>query len=329
MLLRVYTLAILLLFALPSGGWTEEIVLRFSHVVAEGTPKGQGALMLKRLVEARLAGRVRVEIYPNSELFGDDNEIKALLAGEVQIIAPSLSKFSAYTRKFQVFDLPFLFDSLPALDRFQAGPEGRRLLRILETHNILGLAYWHNGLKQLSATRPLRRPEDVKGLKVRIQSSDVLHEIFLTLGAEPHKMAFADVFSALRSGRVDGAENPWSNFYTQRFYEVQRYITETNHGVLDYMIVVNANFWNGLPKDIRAELERIIAIVTTEVNRKAEFLNQRDRQNILTSGCCEVLPLSHDDLARWRQILAPVWKRFEADIGLDLIRAAQTANQAR
>ena len=309
----------------PAGA---EIVIKFSHVVAEGTPKGQGALLFKKLAEERLPGQVKVEVYPNSQLFGDAKEMEALALGDVQLIAPSLSKFDKFTKQLQVFDLPFLFDDVAAVDRFQASEPGQALLTSMTDLGFLGLGYWHNGMKQLSAGKPLRTPADAAGLKFRIQASDVLLAQFEALGANPQKMAFAEVYQALQVGTVDGQENTWSNIYTQKFYEVQPYITETNHGIIDYMIVANAEFWSGLPDDIRTELEAIMDEVNVEVNRLAEELNQQDKQKIVDSGRSEIIELTPEERAAWVETMQPVWDQFKEDIGEELIEAARAANTA-
>jgi C4-dicarboxylate-binding protein DctP len=303
-----------------------EVVIKFSHVVAESTPKGQGALLFKKLAEERLPGQVTVEVYPNSQLFGDAKEMEALALGDVQLIAPSLSKFDRYTHSIQVFDLPFLFDDIAAVDRFQASETGRQLLTSLEDLGFLGLAYWHNGMKQLSANKPLRKPEDAAGLKFRIQASDVLLAQFEALKANPQKMAFAEVYQALQVGTVDGQENTWSNMYTQKFYEVQKHITESNHGVLDYMVVANSEFWNGLPDDVRTELDKIMVEVTTEVNRLAEEINLEDKQKIIDSGRSEIIELTPDERAAWVQAMQPVWEEFQDAIGEEIVDAAKAAN---
>jgi C4-dicarboxylate-binding protein DctP len=303
-----------------------ETVIKFSHVVAESTPKGQGALLFKKLAEERLPGEVRVEVYPNSQLFGDAKEMEALALGDVQIIAPSLSKFDKFTKQLQVFDLPFLFDDIGAVDRFQQSEVGRELLSSMEDLGYLGLGYWHNGMKQLSASKPLRTPADAAGLKFRIQASDVLLAQFEALNANPQKMAFAEVYQALQVGTVDGQENTWSNIYTQKFFEVQPYITETNHGVIDYMVVTNSEFWNGLPDDVRTELAKIMDEVTAEVNTLAEDLNQQDKQKIIESGSSEIIELTPEERAAWVNAMQPVWDQFRDDIGQDLLEAANAAN---
>ena len=305
----------------------EPILIKFSHVVADATPKGQGALLFKQLVEERLAGKVKVEVYPNSSLFGDANELEALRKNDVQLLAPSLAKFEQYTKQLQVFDLPFLFDDLDAVNRFQKRAKGRQLLRSMEDHNIVGLAYWHNGMKQLSATRALNMPGDANGLSFRIQPSAVLEAQFAQVGANSQKLPFSEVFKALQSGQVQGAENPWSNIYSQKLHEVQPFISETNHGVLDYMLVSNSRFWYGIPHQIRMELEAIIDEVTYLVNKQAEAANQADRQRIVDSGRSQVINLTAEQRQAWRDAMRPVWEQFQGQIGSDVIKAAQTVNR--
>jgi C4-dicarboxylate-binding protein DctP len=314
-----------LAFAAPASA--DPIVIKFSHVVAEHTPKGQAALKFKEEAEKLLPGKVKVEVYPNSQLYGDGKEMEALALGDVQFIAPSLSKFDKFTKKLQVFDLPFLFDNIEAVDRFQQGPDGQKLLHAMESKGYLGLAYWHNGMKELSANKPLRTPDDAKGLKFRIQPSDVLEAQFNALGANPQKMAFAEVYQALQTGVVDGQENTWSNIYTQKFFEVQKYITESNHGVIDYMLVTNAKFWQGLPADIRTELEKIVAEVTAEVNKSANAENDEALKKIVASGRSEIIKLTPDQKAAWRKAMHPVWDKFAPGIGKDTIEAAEAANK--
>lgn len=305
-----------------------QIVIKFSHVVAENTPKGQGALKFKELAEKKLPGKVQVQVFPSSQLFGDAKEMEALVLGDVQLIAPSLSKFDRYTKKLQVFDLPFLFDDVEAVDRFQSSPQGKALLTSMKNRGLVGLAYWHNGMKELSSTKDkLQRPEDAKGLKFRIQASDVLEAQFRALGANPQKMAFSEVYQALQTGVVDGQENTWSNIYSQKFHEVQKTIAETNHGVIDYMVVTNAKWWDGLPADVRKGLSEAMDEATRHANTLADDLNKRDRKRIEEAGKAKIVTLSKDDLAAWRKTMEPVWKKFEADIGSDLIQAALKSNK--
>tara|TARA_R100000750_G_scaffold44794_1_gene29971 strand:+ start:575 stop:1333 length:759 start_codon:yes stop_codon:yes gene_type:complete len=251
MIKPIITLAGLVLALTATAVEAEPIVIKFSHVVAEDTPKGKGALLFKKLVEERLPGQVTVEVYPNSTLFGDANELEALANDEVQLLAPSLAKFEKYTKQVQVFDLPFLFDDLEAVNRFQKRAKGRQLLRSMEKENITGLAYCHNGMKQLSATKALLQPSDAMGLAFRIQPSAVLESQFSQVGAATKKIPFAEVYTSLQNGTVQGAENPWSNIYSKKMHTVQPYITESNHGVLDYMLVSNTRFWFGIPHQLR------------------------------------------------------------------------------
>ncbi|MBT2342391.1 MULTISPECIES: TRAP transporter substrate-binding protein [Pseudomonas] len=322
------TLVCILAFStLGTAMAADPIVIKFSHVVGEQTPKGLGALRFKQLVEERLPGKVRVEVYPNSTLYGDDKEMEALLLGDVQIIARSLAKFEQYTRSVQLFDLPFLFDDIAAVDRFQLSPEGQKLLKSMEHQNVTGLAYWHNGMKQLSANRPLRKPEDARGLIFRVQVSAVLEEQFKAVEAKGQKMIFSVVYQALRTGVVNGAENPYSNFYDQKLHEVQKYVTETNHGVLDYMLITTSDFWNNLPPDIRTELDKIVVEVTAYVNQEAERLNQQDKQHVLDAKTTEIITLTPEERNAWRDRMKPVWAKFEKEIGPDLIKAAEASNR--
>jgi C4-dicarboxylate-binding protein DctP len=303
------------------------MVVKLSHVVAEQTPKGQASIKFKELAEKKLPGKVTVQVFPSSQLFGDAKELEAVLLGDVQFIAPSLSKFDRYTKKVQVFDLPFLFDDVKAVDRFQAGPQGQSLLNSMVARGLRGLAYWHNGMKELSTNRDkLSRPEDVKGLKFRIQASDVLEAQFRALGANPQKMAFSEVYQALQTGVVDGQENTWSNIWSQKFHEVQKTIAETNHGVIDYMVVTNAKWYDGLPADIRKGLGEAMAEATAFGNKLAGELNELDKKKIADAGKAKIQKLTKEDVAAWRKAMEPVWKKFEGAIGRDLIDGALKSN---
>jgi len=255
--------------------------------------------------------------------------MEALLLGDVQLIAPSLAKFEQYTKTVQLYDLPFLFDDIAAVDRFQMSHRAKGCSSPWESKNITGLAYWHNGMKQLSANKPLRVPGDARGLKFRVQASAVLEEQFKALRSNPRKMSFAEVYQGLQTGVVNGAENPYSNIYSQKMHEVQKYITESNHGVLDYMLITNTKFWNGLPPDIRSELDKIIVQVTAQVNKDAEQLNQDAKQSIIAAKTTEIITLTPEQREQWRVAMKPVWKKFEADIGPELITAAEAANKAQ
>lgn len=297
-------------------------LIKFPHVTAPGTPKGQSAQRFKELAEARFPGRVAVEVYPSSQLMNDDDSLEALAFGEIQMIAVSLSKFDRLTHSYQVFDLPFLFPNLDAVEAFQASPAGREILTELTDRGFLGLAFWHNGMKQLSGPRPLRLPEDAAGLKFRIQESDVLQAQFLAIGGSPQKMDLGEVYQALQTGAVDAQENTWSNIYSSKFYEVQPYITESNHGYIGYLVAVNPQFWQSLPDDIRTGLEEIVAEVTAWGNARAEEINQNAKAAILQSGRSEILELTPEELTAWQEAMHPVWDQFSDDIGAELIDAA-------
>ncbi|GDY26807.1 C4-dicarboxylate ABC transporter [Agarivorans sp. Toyoura001] len=303
------------------------IELKFSHVVAENTPKGQMALKFKELVDQRLPGKVDVKVYPNSQLYGDGKELEALLLGDVELISPSLSKFKKYTKKLQVFDLPFLFQDMAAVERFQASAEGQELLSSLESKGLVGLGYLHNGMKQLSANEPLYTPADAKGKKFRIMSSDVLAAQFEAVDAVPLKKPFSEVFTLLQTRAIDGQENTWSNIYSKKFFEVQASITESNHGVLDYLIVTSAEFWLELPDDIRTELKAALDEAVAHGNQIAAQKADKDKANIMASKRSEVISLSPEQRMQWVEAMKPVWQQFEGEIGKNIIDAAAAANQ--
>ena len=312
--------------AITTSAVAEEIVIRFSHVVNEsGHPKGEAAALFAERVNEELAGQVRVEIFPNSQLYNDDQVLEALLLGDAQMAAPSLSKFEQFTLQYRVFDLPFLFENIEAVNRFQQSDTGQDLLGAMTEQGLYGLTFWHNGMKQMSADVPLLTPADAEGLKFRIQTSDVLEAQFLALGASPQKMAFSEVYGALQTGVVNGQENTWSNIFTKRFFEVQDGITETDHGIIDYMVVTSVEFWDGLPDDIRADLERILHEVTEERNGEARQINLDSRQAVLDAGT-EIRQLTPEQRAAWVDAMKPVWDQFADQIGADVIEAAVASN---
>ena len=327
--LTVAALGLAAMIATSASLADDPIVIKFSHVVAENTPKGQMANKFRDLVAERLGDKVVVEVYPNSQLFGDDKVLEAMLLGDVQLAAPSLSKFSRYTKQLDIFDLPFLFNDIAAVDRFQMGPDGQKLLGSLKKKGLVGLGYLHNGMKQMSADRPLHTPADIRGLKMRIQASDVLAAQYEAVGAVPVKKPFSEVFTLLQTKAIDGTENPWSNAYSQKFYEVQPYITETDHGVLDYMVVTSAEFWMDLPDDVRNELKTALDEAVAYGNQVAADLAKEDRQKIIDSKRTEVIALTPEERAQWVEAMKPVWKKFEPQIGKEYIDAARAANQAK
>ncbi len=303
------------------------IKLKFSHVVAENTPKGQMAIEFKKLVDERLKGKVEVEIYPNGQLFGDNKVLEALLLGDVQLASPSLSKFKKYTKKLQIFDLPFLFNDMAAAERFQSSDAGQALLKSVEKKGLIGLGYMHNGMKQMSASKPLHVPADAKGLKFRIMSSDVLSAQFKAVGATPLKKPYSEVFTLLQTKAIDGQENTWSNIHSKKFYEVQDNITSSDHGLLDYMVVTSAEFWNGLDADIRTELKKALDEAVALGNKVAAEKSQSDKQAIIDSKRTNVIELTKEERQQWADAMKPVWKEFEDIVGKDLLAAAIAANK--
>lgn len=302
------------------------IVIKFSHVVAENTPKGQMANKFKQIIDERLAGKVVVEVFPNSQLFGDNNVLEAMLLGDVQIAAPALSKFEKYTGSLQIFDLPFLFKDMDAVERFQQGPVGQKMLTSIKKKGLIGLGYLHNGMKQLSASDPLRVPADANNKKFRIMTSDVLAAQFEAVGAMPLKKPFSEVFTLLQTKAIDGQENSWSNIYSKKFFEVQPYITESNHGVLDYLLVTSAEFWMGLPDDIRNEVKKALDEATVFGNKISDQKAIEDRQKIIDSKRSEIIVLTPAERQQWVDAMKPVWKKFEDAIGKEFIDAAVASN---
>jgi len=298
------------------------IVIKFSHVVAVDTPKGKGAERFKELAEKATKGRVKVEVYPNSTLYKDKEEMEALQLGAVQMLAPSLAKFGPLgVKEFEVFDLPYIFPDKAVLYRVTEGAIGKNLFKKLETKGVTGLAYWDNGFKVMSANKPLHHPADFKGLKMRIQSSKVLDAQMRALGANPQVMAFGEVYQALQTGVVDGTENPPSNLYTQKMNEVQSHVTMSNHGYLGYAVIVNKKFWDGLPADIRSELEGAMKDATKYANAIAQQENDASMEAVKKTGKTNVYVLNDKEKAEWRKALAPVQKQMADRIGKDLIEA--------
>src|SRR6187455_842529 len=294
----------------------QPIVIKFSHVVAVETPKGKGAEAFKKFAEERTKGRVKVEVYPNSQLFKDGEEMEALQLGSVQMLAPSLAKFGPLgVREFEVFDLPYMFDNYDELHKVTDGPVGAGLFKKLESKGIVGLAYWDNGLKVMSANKPLRMPEDMKGLKMRIQSSKVLGDEMKALGAIPQVMAFSEVYQAMQTGVVDGSENPPSNIFTQKHHEVQKYLALTDHGYIGYAVIANKKFWDGLPADIRTTLEGAMRDATAYANEIAKKENDDALEGIRKSGRTQILKPTPEENAQMRKALIPVHKEDEPRIG--------------
>jgi C4-dicarboxylate-binding protein DctP len=309
--------------ALPmSASAQAPIIIKFSHVVAVDTPKGKGAEKFKELAEKRLPGKVKVEVYPNSTLYKDGEEMEALSLGSVQLLAPSLAKFGPLgAREFEVFDLPYIFDDYDELHKVTEGPVGKAMFKKLDSKNIHGLAFWDNGFKVMSANKMLRLPTDCRGLKMRIQSSQVLSAQMKALGALPQTMAFSEVYQALQTGVVDGTENPWSNLYTQKMHEVQKHATETYHGYIGYAVIANKKFWDGLPADIRTGLDAAMAEATKFANDIAKKENDEAKEKVKASGKTAIYTPTKEERAAWKKALVVVHKEMESRIGKDTIQA--------
>jgi C4-dicarboxylate-binding protein DctP len=303
-----------------------ETVIKFSHVVAAtGHPKGDAATTLAERVNEEMNGTACMEVFPNSTLYDDDKVLEAMLLGDVHLAAPSLSKFEAYTLKYRLFDLPFLFSSLNAVDSFIQSDAGRGLLKVMEPQGYTGLGYWSSGLKQFSANKPLLVPADADGLKFRVQTSDVAVAMIEAMGASAQKLAFKEVYGALQTGVVDGQENSWSNIYTQKFFEVQDGVTETNHQLLAYLLVTSTEWLNGLEPEFRDRFIAIVDDVTNEANVAVAETEANNRQNILDAGTT-IRTLDAQQRQAWIDTMKPVWDQFEDDIGGDLIDAAVASN---
>ena len=317
-----------LLFSAPAYAACDdgEIVIKFSHVTnTDKHPKGIAASLLEKRVNEEMNGRACMQVFPNSSLYDDKKVLEAMLNGDVQMAAPSLSKFEKFTKKFRIFDLPFMFEDVAAVDRFQSSEAGQKLKGSMRRKGLQGLAFWHNGMKQMSASRPLIRPEDAKGLKFRVQASDVLVAQFEQLGANPQKMSFKEVYGGLQTKVIDGQENTWSNIYGKKFFEVQDGITESNHGIIDYLVVTSTEWWEGLDGDVKSQLKTIIDEVTATRNAESTRVNEEAKAAIIAAGG-EVRSLTAEQRSKWVEAMKPVWSKFEGDIGADLIAAAQAAN---
>lgn len=305
-----------------------EMVIKFSHVTnTDKHPKGIAATMFQDRVNDEMNGIACVEVFPNSTLYNDDQVLEAMLQGDVQMAAPSLSKFEVFSKVYRIYDLPFMFKDIAAVDKFQKSEAGDAMKGAMQKRGLLGLEFWHNGMKQFSANKPLITPEDAAGLKFRVQPSDVLVAQMNALNASPQPMAFSEVYGALQTGVVDGQENTWSNIYGQKFFEVQDGITETNHGVIDYLVVVGLDWWEGLDAPVREQLATILQEVTDERNAAVGEVDADARQAILDAGS-EIRELTPEQRQKWVDVMKPVWSQFEADVGADNIAAAQEINES-
>jgi C4-dicarboxylate-binding protein DctP len=305
-----------------------EMVIKFSHVTnTDRHPKGIAASLLQQRVNDEMNGKACMEIFPNSTLYTDEQVLDAILTGDVQLAAPSLSLFESFTKQYRLFDLPFMFKNVAAVDAFQSSEAGAAMKSAMAKRGLQGLEFWHNGMKQISASKPLLLPTDAAGLKFRVQPSDVLVAQMRALGASPQPMAFAEVYGALQTGVVDGQENTWSNIYGQKFFEVQDGSTETNHGIIDYLVVAGVDWLDGLDADVRDQFLTILNEVTVARNGESTKVNEEAKAAIIAAGGV-VRELTADQRQAWVDAMKPVWTEFEADVGIENIAAAQEFNAA-
>ncbi len=298
-----------------------QTVIKFSHVVAADTPKGKASEFFAKKAAELTKGKVKVEVYANSALYKDKEEMEALQIGSVQMLAPSLAKFGPLgVKEFEAFDFPFIFDDTADLHKITQGPVGAGLMAKLEPKGIKGLAYWDNGFKSFSANTPLKAVADYKGKKFRIQSSKVLEEQIRTIGGIAQVMAFSEVYQALQTGVVDGTENPISNFYTQKMHEVQKHLTLTNHGYLGYAVIVNKKFWDGLPADVRGQLEQAMKESTTYANKIAQEENDASLEGVKKSGKTTVYVPTKDERMALKKAMAPVHSKMAERVGKETLQ---------
>ena len=329
--MRVQAFFAAVLLALPlatAASAADPILIKFSHVVAPDTPKGKGALKFKELAEAALPGQVKIEVYPNSQLYKDKEELEALQLGSVQMLAPSLAKFGPLgAKEFEVFDLPYIFADKTALHKVTEGPVGKSLLAKLEPKGITGLAFWDNGFKILSANKQLKSPDDLLGLKMRIQSSKILEAQMKALGASPQVMAFSEVYQGLQTGVVDGTENPPSNMFTQKMHEVQKFATITNHGYLGYAVIVNKPFWDALPAPVREALAKAMTEASVYEYELAQKENDDSLAAMKASGKTQFSVPTPEEQKVWMAALLPVQKEMASRVGVELVEAIKAANK--
>jgi len=321
MVALVAALAVVLVFA-EAAQAQAPIVIKFSHVVAIDTPKGKASEFFAKRAAELTKGKVKVEVYANSTLYKDKEEMEALQLGAVQMLAPSLAKFGPLgVKEFEVFDLPFIFDNTAELHKVTQGPVGKQLLAKLDAKGIKGLAFWDNGFKSFSANKPLKTPDDFKGQKMRIQSSKVLESQMRSVGALPQVMAFSEVYQALQTGVVDGTENPHSNLYTQKMHEVQKFVTVSDHGYLGYAVITNKKFWDGLPADVRGPLEQAMKEATDYANKIAQEENDSALEQVKKSGKSQVIVLTPQERLGLKKAMLKTHKEMESRIGKEMIDA--------
>lgn len=303
-----------------------EIKIKFSHITSTNKhPKGIAASLLAKRINQEMDSKACMVVFPNAILYDDDKIVEAVLNNEIQLAAPSLSKFEPFTKKLRIFDLPFMFKNIDAVNAFQNSKAGDAIKNSMQPHGIQGLAFWHSGMKQFSANKPLRQPRDAQGLKFRVMASEIAVEQIKVLEGFPQQIAFNEVYSALQQRIIDGQENTWANIYGKKLFEVQDSITETNHGVLNYLVVTSVDWLKSLPDDVRTEFLTIVKEVTEERNQKSYEINYANRQAILDAGG-DIVTLTNRERRQWTKAMRPVWKKFREDIGQNSIKIVQRIN---
>lgn len=304
----------------------EQYTIKFSHVVAPGTPKGRAAVLFAKLVHQRMGDKVKVEVFPNSQLYDDNKVLEAMRLSDSKttgiIAAPSLSKFVKFSKKIQAFDLPYLFASVEDVHKLVDSPVMDKMTVGLDRKGLKALTVWDNGMKifSIKGDKPLRKiPDDFSGKKFRIQSSNIAASMIKAMGGTPQKLPFKEVYTALAQGVVDGQENAWSNVHSKKFYEVQDYISVSNHSYLGYLVVVSDNFWKNLPDGIRKELTAALKEATNANRQYAAEADTGDRKKIENDKYAKVIELTPEERAAWKKATQPVWKKFRKQIGGDLI----------
>lgn len=322
MMKSVLSLSIAMVLGLASvhAQADDPIVIKFSHVAAIDTPKGQAAEYFKKQAETLTEGKVKVEIYPNSMLFKDKEELEALQMGSVQMLAPVVGKLGpAGIKEFEAFDLPYLFTDLNAVHRVTKGEIGKSLLTKLDQRGMVGLGYWDAGFRVLSSNKPIHTPDQIKGQKIRINSSKVNQAIISSVGAIPQTMPFSEVYQALQTGVVDGADGNLTNLYTQKQYEVQKHVTLTEHTYSGYVILVNKDFWNKLSEDIRGKLQQAVQ-EASDFNEKAVIDDDKKAlEAIKASGKTEVYTPTPEEKELWVKAMLPVQDQLAERVGKDLV----------
>lgn len=298
------------------------ILIKFSHVAAADTPKGLGAERFKQLAEERTKGRVKVEVYPNSILYKDKEELEALQLGSVQMLAPSVSKFGPLgVKEFEVLDLPYITPDINAFRALADGPVGKGMMQKLETRGIKGLAMWDAGFRVLVTNRPIHSVADLKGLKIRVTTSKIIEAQKRGMGVIPQGLAFSEVYQALQTGVVDGAETVLSNVWTQKFHEVQKYVTLTHDTHQAYAIITNKKFWDGLPPDVRTTLEGAVRDATTYANALAEVEEKESAAKIKAHGKMTIIVPTKAETEEFKKASQPVYKTMESRLGRANIEA--------